>query len=239
MTPHALRPALYGGDERGGIASQLAAMQLNGIFAPSVLVATVATSPRFCSPVPRWPCAARSWNASAASRHLHRTWPTTTRWARSSRPGNTPRRALAVRGSQRRVRSGAARALRPPATLGAHDSDAASGAVLHVLGGDLSSADGAAEADLLARPSTAMAHACRRVRASVWAPSRKKGRWRTSPAWPLPLRDGLSLAVKKNGCADRSRTLAGNRDPRGRPKTRTRWQPKRRSRYCPRTNGCR
>ena len=39
---------LYAGDERGGIASQLAAMQLNGIFAPSVLVATVATSPRFC-----------------------------------------------------------------------------------------------------------------------------------------------------------------------------------------------
>jgi len=39
---------LYAGDYRGGIASQLAAMQLNGHFAPSVLVATAGGPPRFC-----------------------------------------------------------------------------------------------------------------------------------------------------------------------------------------------
>ncbi len=39
---------LYAGDYRGGVASQLAAMQLNGHFAPSVLVATAGAPPRFC-----------------------------------------------------------------------------------------------------------------------------------------------------------------------------------------------
>ncbi|HUN29368.1 MAG TPA: bacteriohopanetetrol glucosamine biosynthesis glycosyltransferase HpnI [Alphaproteobacteria bacterium] len=39
---------LYAGDPRGGLASQLAALQLNDQFAPSVLVATFAGDPRFC-----------------------------------------------------------------------------------------------------------------------------------------------------------------------------------------------
>ena len=39
---------LYAGDARGGPASQLAALQLNDQFAPSVLVATLGGDPRFC-----------------------------------------------------------------------------------------------------------------------------------------------------------------------------------------------
>lgn len=39
---------LYAGVAHGGIASQLAVLQLNDQFAPSVLVATLAGDPRFC-----------------------------------------------------------------------------------------------------------------------------------------------------------------------------------------------
>lgn len=39
---------LYAGMPRGGLASQLAALQLNDQFAPSVLVATLSGDPRFC-----------------------------------------------------------------------------------------------------------------------------------------------------------------------------------------------
>jgi ceramide glucosyltransferase len=39
---------LYAGDPRGGLASQLAVMQLNDQFAPSVLVATLFGDPKFC-----------------------------------------------------------------------------------------------------------------------------------------------------------------------------------------------
>ena len=39
---------LYAGDPRGKLASELAAMQLNDQFAPSVLVATITGDPSFC-----------------------------------------------------------------------------------------------------------------------------------------------------------------------------------------------